>query len=347
MTNRIYRDWNESSIKQEGQTYHLVNDGILSRKDFSILFQNDDGKHHIPVEVTDCLNVYSNVSISSGLMDLLGRKKIRINVFDFNGVYKGSYSGKSCDGSVALLLKQSEIYLNDEKRLNMAKTIIQGGIANILSNLKYYRKTLSNEIVIELAIEEIGRIRAKINDAKTVNEIMIWEAKARQNYYSTFDTIIKKSNFTFLSRTKRPPLNEFNAMISFGNTLMYNQVAMEIAKSNLDIRISYLHAASTRKENLHLDLSEIFKPVIVDKLNFALANKRILRKEHFEKVDIGGIYLNEEGRNIYIENWEKKLDQVICYQGKNTTYRKIIRAEIRKFQQCIRKETNYKPYKYY
>ena len=135
-------------------------------------------------------------------------------------------------------------------------------------------------------------------------------------------------------------------MISFGNTLIYQKIANEIYKTKLDIRISYLHSAIRRYENLNLDISEILKPILVDKIIFSLINKRIIDvKVHFEKRN-NGVYLNKEGKYIFIDHLNKKLNSTITINNKKISYQEILRLEVLKLLRYFKYNEEYEPFKY-
>ncbi len=125
-------------------------------------------------------------------------------------------------------------------------------------------------------IARIGESITLMNEAQDINHLMLLEARNREIYYSCYNSIIKHADFQFTKRSRRPPLDPLNSMISFGNALLYRLIAKEIYKSQLDIRISFLHSSLWRNENLNLDLAEIFKPIIIDRLIFTLINKRMI-----------------------------------------------------------------------
>ena len=135
-------------------------------------------------------------------------------------------------------------------------------------------------------------------------------------------------------------------MISFGNTLIYQKIANKIYKTKLDIRISYLHSATRRYENLNLDISEILKPILVDKIIFSLINKRIIDvKVHFEKRN-NGVYLNKEGKYIFIDQLNKKLNSIITINNKKISYQEILRLEVLKLLRYFKYNEEYEPFKY-
>ena len=128
---------------------------------------------------------------------------------------------------------------------------------------------------------------------------------------------------------------------------MYNYIAKEIYKTKLDIRIAYLHSSNNSYESLNLDLADIFKPIIVDKIIFKLINKKIINDRlHFENIN-GGVYLTGEGKNIVINEFYKKIKDITTIGNNKTSYEKIIRKEIYKLSNSIMNEEKYKAFKYY
>lgn len=159
--------------------------------------------------------------------------------------------------------------------------------------------------------------------------------------------MISDDRFKFDKRTRRPPLNEVNAMISFGNTFIYRRIANDIYRTALDIKIGFVHAANSRSESLNLDIAEIFKPIIVDRAIFTVIhNLQINNREHFEKEDNGGIYLNNVGKRIFIRELEYKLSSKISIDGQKLTYDKLMKAEVYKIVKFVQDNEKYKPFKY-
>jgi len=151
--------------------------------------------------------------------------------------------------------------------------------------------------------------------------------------------------FIFEKRTRRPPLNAINALISFGNSICYTTVLSEIYKTYLDPRICFLHTTNFRRFSLNLDVAEIFKPIMVDRLIFTLINRKMLTKKHFVK-EMNGILLNEGGRKLFITELDKRLKTTVNHRhlGKSVSYRWLIRLELYKMQKHILGEKQYEPY---
>ena len=305
-----YYKWHNSIIYKEDNTYHLLNDGILRRNDFSILFENENQKNFIPVEIVDNINVHSNIIFSADI-----------------------------------LVNQVSEYIDNVKRLKIAKKIIIAATYNILNNLRYYKKQYKNNI-LDTYISNIENSIKAMENTKNNKNLLLEEARMRETYYASFNLILKDSQFKFIKRTKRPPEDSLNAMISFGNTLLYQIIATEIYKTRLDIRISYLHSSLRRYENLNLDIAEIFKPIVIDKVIFLLVNKHMIdSKLHFEK-NGKSVLLNKEGKKIFITQINKKLYSKVKIKEKNYTYYELIREEVLKILRYFKTQQEYVPYKY-
>jgi len=117
----------------------------------------------------------------------------------------------------------------------------------------------------------------------------------------------------------------------------------EIYKTHLDPRIGFLHSSNFRKFSLNLDVAEIFKPIIVDRIIFTLVNKRMLDSTCFMD-EFGGLYLNEKGRRIFVQHYEEKLQQTITVKGIKASYRRIIRRELYKLEKHLIGDKEYEPF---
>lgn len=346
-TNKIqkyYSNWHSSSIKQIDHMFHILSEGILIRKDYSLLFENDEIRMNIPIEATRNFNIFSNVTFSSEFFKRMNQKEIRVAIFDERSNFIGAFIPASSTSAADTLLKQVTIYNDEVKRQQVAITILFGAFKNIINFLKYHQRRNPNKELIN-KIDKIETIVKKFKQTTSIQQLMALEASARETYYSCFNDIIKYDEFKYQKRTKRPPKDALNAMISFGNTLIYQLIASEIYRTSLDIRISCLHSSKRRYENLNLDLAEIFKPMIVDRMIFSLINrKQIDVKLHFERKN-NGVYLNKLGKKIFIKSFMKKMNQQVAYGEEELSYYTIVQKEIRKYRNMIVNDKEYSPYR--
>ncbi len=310
-----YNHWHQSVVQRIDRNYHIINDGIVTRKDFTVLFENEDGKKYLPVETMGSLNVYADVTFSSGFFEYANQKGLKVSMFDRYGNFIGNFVSAKHGSSATTMLRQACLY-NASDRL-------QEGIIQMTENIRI------------------------MNEASSVGERMMIEARNRQQYYGCFSLIIRQEEFAFTKRTKRPPRDALNAMISFGNMCLYQRIATELYKHQLDIRIGFLHSTNNRMQSLNLDIAELFKSVIIDRTIFTLINKGMIHAvTDFEKMENGGIYLNPSGKKIFIQEYENKLYQRVTRNGEKMTYDKLIRQECRNIFRMIHFGEKYKPYKY-
>ncbi len=342
----IYNGWKRDGIQRIDRNYHLINDGILTKRDYTILFENKDGKKYIPVEATDSISIYSNVTFSSDFFKFLSDKRIYLALVNKYGNIVGHFCGTGNDTEGKMMLKQAEVYLNDKKRLQLAKSMEIAYVHNIIANIKYYNRRGESK---ELAkwLKEYTAIKDEINRAKDMTALLLTEARCRQSYYRMFNEIIHVPGFEFKERTKRPPRDPLNAMISFGNTILYNRIAMEIYKTSLDIRVGIVHSTNKRSQTLNLDVADLFKPILVDRTIFTLINRRVINIERdFERGEDGSVYFSNIGKRIFLGEFNRKLYQKLTENGRTISYDTKIKQELRKLANYFMHGEKYKPYKY-
>ena len=174
---------------------------------------------------------------------------------------------------------------------------------------------------------------------------MCIEGEVWQRFYSDFKYFLPE-DFIMNKRVKRPPDNPINALVSFGNTLLYTKTISAIYRTHLDQRISYLHEPSEGRFSLSLDISEVFKPVIVYKTIFDLVNNKKLQvSKHFDK-KVNYCLLNEEGRKIFIEAFEERMESVFNHAKlkRRVSYRTAIKLDCYKLIKFIMEDKKFVPF---
>jgi len=321
---------------------YLFSDGEIKRKDNTFYFETEMGKKYLPVEDINDIFIFGEVTLNKRFLEFVSQKEICLHFFNYYGFYMGTYYPREHLNSGYMILKQAEFYLDKEKRLEIAKSIVEGSYRNILQVLNYYR---NRGKALQDTLHTIEELSAGIEECDDVAQLMGIEGNIREAYYKGFDNILENPDFTFEGRSKRPPRNELNALISFGNSLIYVLILGEIYKTHLDPRIGYLHTTNFRRFTLNLDIAEIFKPIIVDRLIFSLVGKNMLTKKDFEK-DMGGILLKEKGRKTFVQAFDERLNTTIQHRGlgRNVSYRRLMRMEAYKLQKHLMEEEKYSPY---
>ena len=339
-----YGAWHSREIKNPGDTETLLSDGIMRQRDFSMCFQTENGRLEIPSQATGSINVYSSVIFDTGFLEAAADRGIMINVFDKYGRLTGRFVPNRPLHSPMTTLTQLEAYYNEKERLSLARQFVLGSIHNLRLNIRYYRR--HEDRGYTEALERIDTLEDRIKACEEYKKLLLLEAQARNVYYGCFDSFISNSEFSFASRSRRPPRNEVNAMISFGNTLLYSYIATEIGKTALDVRAGFLHATNARLESLNLDVAELFRPLIVDRTVFSLINRRQLRPGlHFQTMENGGVWLTADGKRLFLSEYYDKLHVRIKVDGVSMSYAEIIREEVRKLVRHFRVGEPYKPFK--
>lgn len=321
---------------------YIFHDGDFQRSDNTVYFDTGKGGEYLPIENLNEIFIFSEVKITKKLLELFAQKEITVHFFNYFGYYVGSFYPREHLNSGYMILKQAEYYLDEKKRNHLAYLFVKGAAKNIRKVLLYY-KSRGKEVADIL--NHIETLMEKLSPDQSIEQLMALEGNIRESYYSAFDSILENKDFLFEKRSKRPPKNRLNALISFGNSIMYTIVLSEIYKTHLDPRIGYLHSTNFRRFSLNLDVAEIFKPIIVDRVILSLIGKGILTKKDFEK-DMGGILLKDEGKQKFIITLEDKLKATINHRDLNrpVSYRRLIRMELYKLEKHLIGENEYEAF---
>ncbi len=313
----------------------IFSNGRLKRRENTLFFESKKGeKKFLPAEILKEILIFGEVEFNSKLLNFLSQKGIILHFFNYYGFYSGSYLPRRTKVSGYLTVRQAKHYLEPTSRLNLAASFVDGAAYHIERNLKKRG----------IETEEIEELHSKVYSAPTIPKLMQIEGKIRKLYYSKFSQILK--GMEFKRRQKRPPRNPVNALISFGNSLMYSTVLTEIYQTHLDPTVSYLHEPFVKRYSLSLDLAEIFKPLIVDPLVFSLINRKVLNKSDFDRA-FNYALLNERGRRKFLEHYNRRLETTIKHRSlkRKVSYRYLMRLECYKLIKHLLGEEFYKPFK--
>lgn len=331
------------------KTYYLFNPGEMERKDNTLKFTayTENGAtgqtRYLPVEDISEFYVFGSLQANSSLYNFLGQKDIAVHFFDYYENYTGSFMPRDSLLSGRMLLAQTAAYQNKRQRIEIARKFIDGALNNMLKNLQYYNRRGKD---LEVLMDVMKNLGSQIPTISTVEELMGIEGQIRQNYYAAFNLIL--NDFEMGIRTKQPPQNEVNALISFGNMMCYTQCLRAIHQTQLNPTISYLHTPGERRYSLALDIAEIFKPIIVDRVIFKVLNKREIQERHFDR-HLNRCVLNDAGKKIFVKAIEDRMEETFQHRhlGRNVSYRHLIKLECYKLAKHLLKLEEYKPFKMY
>lgn len=329
------------------KTYYLFNPGRLSRKDNTLKFLpvDEDGKEgipkYIPVEGVSDLFCFGSLDANSALYNFLGKSGISVHFFDYYEHYTGSFFPKEYLLAGRMQISQTKHYLEGKKRMVIARKFVSGAAFNMIKTLRYY---LNRDKDVSASIDNIECLALQIENARAVDELMGIEGNIRQSYYQAFDIIV--NDFQMEGRSKQPPGNELNAMISFGNMMCYSLCLNQLYHTQLNPTISFLHEPGFRRFSLALDLAEIFKPVLVDRIIFRLLNKKEIQGKDFDN-NLNNCMLKESGRKVYVRAWEERINETFKHPvlNRSVSYKHLIKLECYKLTKHLLGLDDYKPYK--
>ncbi|MDY3200980.1 MAG: type I-B CRISPR-associated endonuclease Cas1b [Arcobacter sp.] len=309
----------------KNHTRYIFSMGELKRKDNSIAFRNEKGNFYIPVQDTREVYCMNEVSFNTKFLDFISRAGITLHLFNYHGNYSGTFYPKEQLISGDLCIKQALCYI--ENRLKIAKSIVQAIADNIHETLYHYYRHDKKDL--KPTLDWLKSEPKKFLDKDiTIEQIMFIEGQIWNKFYDSFKHFLSE-DFLMNKRVKRPPDNPMNALVSFGNTLLYTKTISAIYTTHLNQAISFLHSPREGRFSLCLDISEAFKPVIVFKTIFDLVGRKQLQVEkHFDK-SLNYALLNEDGKKIFIDAFETRLNETFMHPKlkRKTTYKHCLKLE--------------------
>jgi CRISPR-associated protein Cas1 len=329
-------------MQKSDRTHFILTPGRLRRKDDNLYFDRYDeegnviGSKVLPVRAIDEIYLLARVEMDSYTMSFLSENNILLHFFSPRGSFRGNFfpsSPNSVNKSGFVFLHQLRAFDDPQRRLQLAKAFAKGEILNGAANCARRGVKLDAAPFLE-SLERAGDVQG----------VMAAEGAFKKEYYQRWNEIIKdQRSFKFTTRTKRPPADKINALISYINTRIYNVVLSEIYKTELDPRISYLHEPNYRSLSLQLDIAEIFKPIIGDNLIFYLLNKKIITASSFETRSGLVRFKKEAIKTIELAMIERLTSQVSVGRQR-LTWRQIIRREANHLKRSICEDVPYEPF---
>lgn len=308
----------------------ITKSGELKRIDNSLVFieSNSLKKTKIPILTISQIDIYSYITLTSEVLYFLSKNDIGIHFFhQFTEQHYGDFNMWNSSGSEKLLVKQCQTYLNNALRHNYIKQIYKGIQNNLIYLLNKYQKRSDIGKEITLIMKDLKSIDV---EKMVFDNYMLFEATMWIKFYTSIDLIIQKKEFKFEKRTKRPPENYINSLISFINTKLYYLVNSVIKTTKLDNRIGFVHELSDKgRFALALDISELFKPLFTFYFIFQNINMKKITLKDFQSDNlklteeglkkINSLFFDFYNKSIYYEKLNRKVSlkhliKLECYK---------------------------------
>lgn len=313
-------------ITMPAHNHHVFADGDLHRNEGTLRIDTLDGEtKYLPVEGVDSLYLHGQVTFNTRALGLLNDNGIPVHVFGWKDYYRGTYLPKRAHVSGNTVVEQVRAYDDSERRLGIAQRLIAASIHNMRVNVQYYNQRGHD---FESSIRDLAKLKQRAMAEPAIDSLRGVEATARKRYYRCFDDILRDP-FKLTRREYNPPSNEANALLSFLNAMTYTTCVSAIRKTALDPSIGYLHEPGERRFTLSLDIADIFKPILADRVLFRLVNRQQLSLDDFE-AELDGCLLTESGRKTVLEEYEQTLDETVEHPrlSRHVSYKTLVQTDV-------------------
>ncbi len=328
----------------------------LDREHLEVIGRDEDSRdetllREIPLRDLDRLILAENVQITSQAMGAVLRRDIPVVYLDTHGRFLGGFVPATPAHGAARLL-QYQRTLDSQFALHTAGRIITAKLYNqrrVLQRLEASRRAAappdapedrSLQDTLVFLDDLFGRLKHSVN----LDELRGYEGAAAARYFSAWATFLP-GEFPFERRSTRPPLNAVNACISFGATLLYNEMVAACHARGLDPSLGFLHVTEDGRWSLALDLIEPFRSVLVEALALDCFSHQILNATHFEKRD-GGVFLNDPGRRKFLLQYERRMERQFLSEsaGHRTNLRTQLDEQVVQLKAALEDPSRFEPF---
>lgn len=302
LNNTLYITHAQSYAALDGET-------IVIRRD-------DDTSVRLPLHNLENIVCFNYQGVSPALMAACAERNIGLIFLNPNGRFQARIQGRT-RGNILLRKQQYRTADHEEQRLKIARTFIIGKIHNCRKVLE--RTIRDHGMIIDrdsvsAASAKLKELLTDVTSCTNILEVMAIEGNAAHTYFSVFDQLIlhQKEAFHFGERSRRPPLNNMNALLSFLYVLLMNETASALETVGLDPYAGFLHSDRPGRLSLALDLMEELRPVLADRLALTLVNRRQISGKGFTTKESGGVIMNDDTRKTVLQAWqERKKEEIV------------------------------------
>jgi CRISPR-associated protein Cas1 len=329
---------NETIWRQGMSTLYLVQQGAtVSKEQGRFLVKTPkEAPLEIPAREIERVLVFGNIQLTTAIISDCLAQQIPVVFLSQLGDYKGHlWSAENDDIRIEKVQYQRQD--DADFRLTTARAIVQGKLRNskqLLLRLNRKRQLDS----VKAAIAGLDRDLEALTQAETLDQLRGYEGSAATRYFRALGDLITNPAFSFTERNRRPPKDPINSLLSFGYTLLYNNVLSLLLAEGLNPYLGNLHGSEKKQTFLAFDLTEEFRSPVVDSVVMRLINRRIFSPTDFTwPTQTGGVYLNDTARRIFIQKMETRLSEEVSHpdvQG-SVSYRRAIQLQVKRYKQSL------------
>ncbi|MFV0340547.1 MAG: type I-C CRISPR-associated endonuclease Cas1c [Parachlamydiaceae bacterium] len=303
LLNTLYITSEKTYLSKEGETVQIEID--------------QEVKHRFPIHLLEGIVCFGHVMCSPALMHMCACHKVSLSFLSARGKFLAKVQGP-VSGNVLLRREQYRRADDESKSHAIARSTIFGKLANSKTVLMRGARDSQNETISHLLSKSAGHITYLVKNLENTNnldQLRGLEGEAAKAYFSVFDHLIlsQKEDFFFHERSRRPPLDNMNALLSFLYTLLAHDVISAIEAIGLDPAVGFLHRDRPGRPSLALDLMEEFRSFIADRLALTLVNRNQIKGKGFIKSESGDIRMNDDTRKEVLLGYQKRKQEEITH----------------------------------
>ncbi|HHU83524.1 MAG TPA: type I-C CRISPR-associated endonuclease Cas1 [Firmicutes bacterium] len=293
-------------------------DAYLAKDGENVLvLVGEETKLRIPVHNLEGIVCFGYTGASPALMHLCVERNVGLSFHSESGRFLARATGK-VSGNVLLRRKQYRIADSQEESLQFAKGFVFGKIFNCRCVLQRFLRDHGDKGVfqdVQDSVRFLSLQLQKVVNCQNVDILRGIEGESARSYYGVIDNLVleEKEVFRFSGRSRRPPLDPINAILSFLYTLLAHDCSSALETVGLDPQVGFLHRERPGRPSLALDLMEELRPYLVDRLTLSLINNRQVDAKGFITKESGGVIMNEEMRKMIITSWQKRKQEEIMH----------------------------------
>lgn len=296
----------------------------------------------IPIETVDAINLYGRAQLTTQFIQICLKKSIPIMYYTKQGIFLGRTSPAYIENVCRQRIQA--VFDTSDTALRLAQRVIYGKIHNQMVVLRRYAKNRDINIKSDIQKMQIYQVKASLADS--IASIRGYEGMAARTYFTCLGKLVDE-DFKFKGRSKRPPLDPFNALLSLGYSILMNEVFGKIEAKGLNAYFGFIHQDAKKHPTLASDLMEEWRPVIIDTTIMSMISRHEIRLEHFQSgLESDGIYLTKEGMKIFFAKIEAKFRQenkYLSYVDRPVSFRRAIELQINAFTHVL-EENDVKKY---
>jgi CRISP-associated protein Cas1 len=290
----------------------------LAREGQTVLVRvKKETKARFPIHTLGGIVCFGRVSVSPPLMGLCGEKKVSIAFLSERGQFFARVQGP-VSGNVLLRREQYRRADDESASSEMARAVITSKLANcriVLLRAVRDRPEEENNPAIERAAGVLGRLLDDLRGPMSLEAVRGLEGEAARGYFGVFNHLVtgQKEEFIFQQRSRRPPLDNINALLSFLYTLLANEMTSALESVGLDPAVGFLHRDRPGRMGLALDLMEEFRPFLADRLALSLINRQQIKGKGFTTTESGAVIMDDATRKEVLVAWQKRKQEEIVH----------------------------------